>query len=189
VPVKLGLHGAHHVNNALAVAAVALELGASLEEVADRLSSARRVSARRMEVTTRPDGVTVVNDSFNANPESMSAALHALSSMSAGRRSWAVLGMMGELGDSSAAAHEEIGRLAVRLGADRLVVVGDAAGAMADGAALEGAQPDLVPDIDAAVSLLREQLQPDDVVLVKASKVVGLWRVAEALLAGGGGRS
>jgi UDP-N-acetylmuramoyl-tripeptide--D-alanyl-D-alanine ligase len=186
VPVKLGLHGAHHVNNALAVAAVALDLGADLDDVAARLSAARRVSARRMEVTTRPDGVTVVNDSFNANPESMSAALHALSSMSTGRRSWAVLGMMGELGDSSTAAHEEIGRLAVRLGADRLVVVGDAAGPMADGAALEGAQPDLVPDIDAAVSLLRAQLQPDDVVLVKASKVVGLWRVAEALLAGGG---
>jgi UDP-N-acetylmuramoyl-tripeptide--D-alanyl-D-alanine ligase len=178
--VHLGLHGAHHVGNALSVAAVALELGATPDEVAERLSGARRRSARRMEVTTRPDGVTVVNDSFNANPESMSAALHTLASMaSSGRRSWAVLGMMGELGDSSDAAHEEIGRLAQRLGVDRLVVVGEAARPMAKGESV------LVPDVEAAVALLGAELRPGDVVLIKASKVEALWRVADALLGGG----
>jgi UDP-N-acetylmuramoyl-tripeptide--D-alanyl-D-alanine ligase len=181
--IRLQLHGAHHVGNALACAAVALELGASLDEVAERLSGARRRSARRMEVSTRVDGVTVVNDSFNANPESMAAALHTLAAMAdGGRRSWAVLGMMGELGDASDAAHEEIGRLAVRLGVHRLVVVGEPASAMLAGIDTEEAV--LVPDVDAAVALLRAELRPDDVVLVKASKVVALWRVADALLAG-----
>jgi UDP-N-acetylmuramoyl-tripeptide--D-alanyl-D-alanine ligase len=178
--VHLGLHGAHHVGNALSVAAVALELGATPDEVAERLSGARRRSARRMEVTTRSDGVTVVNDSFNANPESMSAALHTLASMAeSGRRSWAVLGMMGELGDSSDAAHEQIGRLAQRLGVDRLVVVGEPARPM-----LMGEQSVLVPDVEAAVALLAAELRPGDVVLIKASKVEALWRVADALLGG-----
>jgi len=182
-PVRLGLHGAHHVGNALACAAVALELGASPEQVATRLTAARRRSARRMEVTTRSDGVTVVNDSFNANPESMSAALHTLAAIAGtDRRSWAVLGVMGELGAESDAAHEEIGRLAARLGVDRLVVVGEPAGAMVAGA--KGVDAVLVPDVDAAVTLLSSELRPDDVVLIKASKVAALWRVADALLAG-----
>lgn len=177
-PVTLALHGAHHVGNALAVAAVALELGASVDEVAQRLSQATRRSARRMDVTTRSDGVTVINDSFNANPESMAAALHSLAAVAGtGRRSWAVLGLMGELGDSHAGAHEEIGRLATKLGVDRLVVVDELASPM-----LTSAAGELVPDVDAAVTLLKEELRPGDVVLVKASKVAALWRVADALL-------
>jgi UDP-N-acetylmuramoyl-tripeptide--D-alanyl-D-alanine ligase len=187
--VRLALHGAHHVGNALAAAAVAIELGATPQEAATALSGAQRVSARRMEVTTRPDGVTVLNDSFNANPESMRAALKALATMArAGnrRRSWAVLGVMGELGDESVAAHDEIGRLAVRLDINRLVVVGEQAAPMHQGASLEGSWGEesvQVPDVDAAVALLRAELAPGDVVLVKASKVAALWQVADALLA------
>jgi UDP-N-acetylmuramoyl-tripeptide--D-alanyl-D-alanine ligase len=184
--VRLGLHGAHHVGNALSAAAVALELGATPEEAAARLSGAQRVSARRMEVTTRPDGVTVVNDSYNANPESVRAALKSLAEMArGGRRSWAVLGMMGELGDEHVRAHDGIGRLVVRLDINRLVVVGDQARAMHQGAHLEGSWGEesvLVPDVEAAIGLLREQVGAGDVVLVKASKSEALWRVAEALL-------
>ena len=179
-PVTLALHGEHHVGNALAVAAVGLELGAGVEEVAARLGTARRRSARRMDVTTRADGVTVVNDSFNANPESMAAALRSLAAFAGQRRrSWAVLGLMGELGAAHDAKHEEIGRLAESLGVDRLVVVDELAKPM-----LAGAKGELVPDVGAAVELLRQQLQPGDVVLVKASKVAALWRVADALLEG-----
>jgi UDP-N-acetylmuramoyl-tripeptide--D-alanyl-D-alanine ligase len=184
--VRLGLHGAHHVGNALSAAAVALELGATPAEVAARLSGAQRVSARRMEVTTRPDGVTIVNDSYNANPESVRAALKSLAEMArGGRRSWAVLGMMGELGDEHVRAHDDIGRLVVRLDINRLVVVGDQARAMHQGAHLEGSWGEesvLVPDVEAAIGLLRTQVGPGDVVLVKASKSEALWRVAEALL-------
>jgi len=188
-PVALDLHGAHHVGNALAAVAVALELGATTEQAAQWLSTAQRRSGRRMEVTTRPDGVTVLNDSYNANPESMSAALKTLATMArAGnprRRAWAVLGVMGELGDDTVAAHDEIGRLAVRLDISRLVVVGEQARPMHQGANLEGSWGEesvLVPDVDAAIALLREELRGDDVVLVKASKAAALWRVADALL-------
>jgi UDP-N-acetylmuramoyl-tripeptide--D-alanyl-D-alanine ligase len=187
--VTLGVHGAHQVGNALSAVAVALELGATVEQVAQWLGNAQRVSERRMDVRTREDGVTVVNDAYNANPESVRAALKSLASMArAGkqpRRSWAVLGMMGELGDSHVSAHDEIGRLAVRLDISRLVVVGDAARPMHQGAHLEGSWGEesvLVPDVDAAVALLRDELQPGDVVLVKASKSEALWRVAEELL-------
>ncbi|HJQ45150.1 MAG TPA: UDP-N-acetylmuramoyl-tripeptide--D-alanyl-D-alanine ligase [Amycolatopsis sp.] len=187
-PVTLPLYGEHHVGNALAAAAVALELGSSVEDVADRLSQVERRSARRMEVTTRADGVTFLNDSYNANPESVRAALKTLASASRGRRSWAVLGVMAELGADSVSAHDEIGRLAVRLNIDKLVVVGEQAAAMHQGASHEGSWGEesvLVADTDAAVELLREQLSPGDVVLVKASKVAELWRVADALLEDG----
>jgi UDP-N-acetylmuramoyl-tripeptide--D-alanyl-D-alanine ligase len=187
--VKLPLHGEHHVGNALSAAAVALELGSTVDEVAARLSTVERRSARRMEVTTRPDGVTIVNDSFNANPESMRAALKSLASMSTKRRAWAVLGVMGELGEDTVTAHDDIGRLVVRLNIGKLVVVGSENSAAAPihlGATQEGSwgeESTLVPDAEAAIALLHDQLQPGDVVLVKASKVAKLWRVADALLA------
>ncbi|WP_199433343.1 UDP-N-acetylmuramoyl-tripeptide--D-alanyl-D-alanine ligase [Qaidamihabitans albus] len=191
--VTLPLFGEHHIGNALAAVAVALELGCPVAEVARRLSAVERRSARRMEVRTRTDGVTVVNDSYNANPESTRAALKTLASMSARRRrSWAVLGVMGELGADSVSAHDEIGRLAVRLNISRLVVVGGgdpAVAAMHHGASHEGSWGEesvLVPDTDAALALLHEELRPDDIVLVKASKVAELWRVADALLGEGG---
>ncbi|WP_243793230.1 UDP-N-acetylmuramoyl-tripeptide--D-alanyl-D-alanine ligase [Saccharopolyspora gloriosae] len=184
--VRLPLHGEHHIGNALTAAAIAIELGASVEEAAERLGGVRRVSARRMEVTETSGGVTVINDAYNANPESVRAALKTLASMTRGKpgRAWAVLGVMGELGDAEVAAHDEIGRLAVRLNIDRLVVVGDQARAMHQGASLEGSWGEesvLVPDVDAAVALLRDELRPGDVVLAKASKVAALWRVAEQL--------
>ncbi|MGK3203020.1 UDP-N-acetylmuramoyl-tripeptide--D-alanyl-D-alanine ligase [Amycolatopsis sp. MEPSY49] len=185
--VRLPLHGEHHVSNALAAAAIALELGSSPDEIAARLSAVERRSARRMEVVTREDGVTILNDSFNANPESMRAGLKALAAMTreSGRRSWAVLGVMGELGADAVTAHDEIGRLVVRLNIAKLVVIGPEAAAMHQGAHQEGSwgeESALVPDVEAAIALLHDQLRPGDVVLVKASKAAGLWRVAEALL-------
>ncbi|MFC7340666.1 UDP-N-acetylmuramoyl-tripeptide--D-alanyl-D-alanine ligase [Saccharopolyspora griseoalba] len=190
--VTLPLFGEHHVGNALSAAAVALELGASLPEVAERLGSVRRVSGKRMEVAETPEGVTVINDAYNANPESVRAALKTLASMTRGKpaRAFAVLGPMAELGEAETEAHDEIGRLAVRLNIDHLVVVGDGARVMHQAASLEGSWGEesvLVPDIDAAVALLREQLRPGDVVLTKASNSAGLWRIAEALLTEGEG--
>ncbi|MCP2256961.1 UDP-N-acetylmuramoyl-tripeptide--D-alanyl-D-alanine ligase [Streptoalloteichus tenebrarius] len=185
--VRLGLHGEHQVGNALAAVAVALELGADLERVAEELAAARPASRWRMEVTERPDGVVVVNDAYNANPESVRAALKTLVAMARGRRSWAVLGPMAELGERSAAEHDEIGRLAVRFNVSRLVVVGEQARPMHQGACWEGSWGEesvLVPDVEAAVALLRAELRPGDVVLVKASRAAGLERVARDLLAG-----
>jgi UDP-N-acetylmuramoyl-tripeptide--D-alanyl-D-alanine ligase len=178
VPVTLAVHGEHQVGNSLAAAAVALELGMPLPAVAGALGRARALSRWRMEVTERPDGVLVVNDAYNANPESMAAALRALTTMARGRRSWAVLGEMGELGPAAADEHRRIGELTAELGVDRVVVVGSGAQPM-HAAAREGAVH--VDDADAAIALLRAQLRPEDVVLVKASRAAGLERVALAL--------
>jgi UDP-N-acetylmuramoyl-tripeptide--D-alanyl-D-alanine ligase len=187
VPVRLPLHGAHHVANSLATAAVALELGLAPAEVADALERVSPTSRWRMEVTQRADGVTVVNDAYNANPDSVRAALEALTAMSTGRRTVAVLGEMLELGAASAEEHREVGRLARRLDVDRLVVVGGGARAIHDGAlaagAVDGEESVVVADVPAALATLGAMLRPGDVVLVKASRGAGLERVAAGLLA------
>ncbi|WP_369245986.1 UDP-N-acetylmuramoyl-tripeptide--D-alanyl-D-alanine ligase [Streptomyces sp. R41] len=187
--VTMRLYGEHHVSNALAAAAVAHELGMSADEIALALSEAGSLSRWRMEVTERPDGVTVVNDAYNANPESMRAALRALAAMGKGRRTWAVLGQMAELGDEALAEHDAVGRLAVRLNVSKLVAVGGREASWLQlGAYNEGSWGEEsvhVSDAQAAVDLLRSELRPGDVVLVKASRSVGLERVAQALLDSG----
>jgi UDP-N-acetylmuramoyl-tripeptide--D-alanyl-D-alanine ligase len=177
VRVSLALHGEHHVGNALTVIAIALECGLAMPDIVAALAVARPASRWRMEVTERPDGVTVVNDAYNANPDSMRAALKALVAMGRGRRTWAVLGSMLELGDESVAEHDAIGRLAVRLNISRLVVVGETARPMASGAQHEGSWGEevlWVPDADAAHALLAAELRPGDVVLLKSSRDAGL---------------
>ncbi|MEU2740910.1 UDP-N-acetylmuramoyl-tripeptide--D-alanyl-D-alanine ligase [Streptomyces sp. NPDC007095] len=192
--VTMRLYGEHHVSNALAAAAVAHELGMSADEIALALSEAGSLSRWRMEVTERPDGVTVVNDAYNANPESMRAALRALAAMgkasqAEGGRTWAVLGQMAELGDEALAEHDAVGRLAVRLNVSKLVAVGGREASWLQlGAYNEGSWGEEsvhVSDAQAAVDLLRSELRPGDVVLVKASRSVGLERVAQALLDSG----
>jgi UDP-N-acetylmuramoyl-tripeptide--D-alanyl-D-alanine ligase len=186
--VQLAVPGAHQVSNALAAAAVALELGATPAGIAAILAAYRPASRWRMEVAERADGVTVVNDAYNANPESVAAALHTLAAMAAGgRRSWAVLGPLGELGEAEAVAHREIGILAARLGVDRLVVVGAQAEPIHQAATEWGTTPSgsssmLVRDVSAALDVLHGELAPGDVVLVKASRAFGLERIADGLL-------
>ncbi|AYJ49995.1 UDP-N-acetylmuramoyl-tripeptide--D-alanyl-D-alanine ligase [Rhodococcus sp. P1Y] len=192
IDIALAVHGEHQVGNALAAAAVALECGATLDQISSALAGSSAASVRRMDVSTRTDGVTVVNDSYNANPDSMRAALKALVSMSRSgtgsrRRTWAVLGEMGELGPESVTEHDAIGRLAVRLDVSRLVIVesGRPTRAMHQGAVMEGSWGEesmLVPDKESAIAVLRDQLEPGDIVLVKASQSVALWSVADALL-------
>jgi UDP-N-acetylmuramoyl-tripeptide--D-alanyl-D-alanine ligase len=188
-PVRLALHGAHHVPNALAAAAIAAELGLGPAETADALAAATARSGGRMEVRRSPAGVIVVNDAYNANPESVRAALEAVAHMARGRRSFAVLGQMAELGDESRASHEEIGALAAGTGVTGLIVVGKEAEPILDGAlARNGAGTEWrgeaisVPDGPAAVAALRGRLADGDVVLVKASHAAGLERVAAQLL-------
>jgi len=140
-----------------------------------------------MEVVERSDGVTVVNDAYNASPESMKAALTSLGQIARGRRAWAVLGEMRELGSESDAEHQAVGRLVDKLGIGCLVVVGDAAAGIATAAQSDehaGTKVWLVPDPSAASQLLLDHVEPGDVVLVKASRAVGLELVAEELLRG-----
>ena len=185
--VALRLLGPQQVPNALAAAAVALDAGLPVQAVAAALGTALPVSRWRMEVSERPDGVTVVNDAYNANPASTRAALQTLVAIGPGRRTWAVLGEMLELGDAAGPEHEAMGRLAADLGVDRLLVVGPGARAVLRGVELADHTATAAlyaADVDAAARLLSDEVRPGDVVLVKASRGIGLERVAAALLAG-----
>ena len=183
VPVSLLLHGEHAVHNALAAAAVGVCLGVPLEDVAQALRAATPRSSWRMEVRESAGGWTIVNDAYNANPDSMRAALQALAAMGSGRRTWAVLGEMRELGDLSESQHEEVGRLVAGLGIANLVCVGEATRPM-ERACAQGTSTTRVLRVTGpqeAIDLLRGELAFGDVVLVKASRSIGLERVSEAL--------
>jgi UDP-N-acetylmuramoyl-tripeptide--D-alanyl-D-alanine ligase len=189
-PVQLQVVGEHQVANALSAAGAALAAGMAPAEVAAALSAAGPRSRWRMEVSRRDDGVTVVNDAYNANPESMRAALAALAGLT-GTRRIAVLGAMAELGPDAAAEHERLGRDAAAAGVDLIIAVGPDAVGIADGAATAGRRAREesvhVPDRAAARELLSEVLRSGDVVLVKASRSYGLELLAADLLTAGDG--
>ena len=186
--VTLALVGRHHVANALAVVAVALEAGLTLDQIHQGLEQARPISRWRMEVTERADSVTVVNDAYNANPDSMRAALTSLRDMGAGRRTWAVLGSMLELGPDSDVEHAGVGAFAAEHGVNELVVVGEVATPMAEGALLfqrHGIHIRQVADAEAAEAILRAELRPGDVVLFKSSRDAGLRWLGDRVSADG----
>jgi UDP-N-acetylmuramoyl-tripeptide--D-alanyl-D-alanine ligase len=171
--------GAHHALNAAAAAAVCLAAGLDLTTVGLRLTGASAQSPMRMAKTLRDDGVLIVNDAYNANPESVAAALHAVVHLrTQERRVAAVLGEMRELGEGSAESHRSIGRLAGELGFDLVVAVGESAAPVADGAGERGVR---AADVEEAAQLVSAWLIPHDVVLVKASRGARLERVAAAL--------
>ncbi|QPK82685.1 UDP-N-acetylmuramoyl-tripeptide--D-alanyl-D-alanine ligase [Corynebacterium qintianiae] len=200
--VNLNVFGAHQVSNALAAAAVGIESGIDAATVARALSSAHGVSGNRMDVQTRADGVTVINDAYNANPDSMRAGIAALGFTAAGRpgaRSIAVLGEMGELGSDSVSAHHELGNELARYRVTHLVAVGDndAMTALKDRARDRGIRVEAAADVEEAADLVNGILSAPpageegwydrdvrDVVLVKASNALGLWAVAGSLLEG-----
>jgi UDP-N-acetylmuramoyl-tripeptide--D-alanyl-D-alanine ligase len=183
-PVTLRLHGAHIVPNALAAAALAGELGLGLAEIADGLSAATARSRWRMEVHRRGDGVTVINDAYNANPESVRAALQALRHLAQDGRGFAILGHMAELGAISRASHEDIGEVAARADLAGLIAVGEEAAPILAGARRVPSwtgEALAVPDGAAALDAVANQLKPGDVVLVKASRAAHLEGLAMAL--------
>ncbi len=188
VPVALALHGDHHAANAALAAAVALDAGMSPAEVARVLGEQVPRSRWRMEVRTRADGLTVVNDAYNANPDSTRSAVRTLVAMAGSggtaRRSWAVLGEMRELGADSVHEHEEIGRLTAAAGVDRVIAVGEPTRPLALAA---GERAVWVADPREATAFLTDRVGAGDVVLLKASRAVGLERVAEDLLTAGAG--
>ena len=206
--VALALVGGHQVSNALAAAAAASAVGMTPAAAAAALAAARPRSRWRMEVTTAPSGVVIVNDAYNANPESMRAALRALvdlgqapadpaapadtADLADGRRrrwTWAVLGPMAELGAVADDEHAELGRFAAALGIDRVLAVTDAARPLAAAAAAAGGHATWVGGVDeAAAALAAAGLRAGDVVLVKASRSYGLERLAQALAAAGTNR-
>ncbi|MEO8423018.1 MAG: UDP-N-acetylmuramoyl-tripeptide--D-alanyl-D-alanine ligase [Actinomycetota bacterium] len=183
VSVTLAVPGEHMVSNALAAAATGVTLGVPLAACTDALSNAA-VSQWRMETFTTPAGVRVVNDAYNANPESMAAALRAARWMAGEGHLIAVLGTMAELGPIAAREHDRIGELAARIRVDRLIAVGASARSIADAGLREGVEPDNVAcydDPEEALDDVRKSARPGDLVLFKGSRVAGLERLAEAL--------
>lgn len=174
------LIGEHHVHNLLAAATIAYNSGISGEKIARALNKAAAASKWRMARTDRADGVTVINDAYNANPESMAAALRALAQL--GRtvdpatgqphRTWAVLGAMLELGDASVEEHDRIGRLVVRMNISKLIAVGDETKPTYNAAHLEGSwgnEATWVKTPEEAEQILRAEVRPGDIVLFKSS--------------------
>lgn len=178
--------GSHQIANAAAAAALALAAGIDFDTVVGGLAAATAQSRWRMEPLQRGDGLVVLNDAYNANPESMTAALETLAHVKrvSGRSTVAVLGVMGELGETHLAGHRGVGELVATLGIDRLLVVGADAAGIADGAASVTSWPGpvvSVPDRTTALAWLRKETGPQDVVLVKASRAAGLEVLAQEL--------
>jgi len=183
--VTLPLPGRHHAYTAAAAAAAALYLGVPLAEIAERLADVE-VTGMRMQVFVAANGITVVNDAYNANPTSMRAAVDALADMRAHGSRVAVLGDMAELGSLTELAHFRIGEAVARSGIEALVTVGPRAKRIAEGAVAEGMPAESVrpcANADEASEVLDDLLDPGDIVLVKASRSMGLERIVERILA------
>nr|WP_246039703.1 UDP-N-acetylmuramoyl-tripeptide--D-alanyl-D-alanine ligase [Glycomyces buryatensis] len=177
--VNLQFWGRHHVYNALAAAGVARQLGAKPDQIAASLSKAGRRSERRMDVFTRADGTTVIDDSYNANPASMGAALRALGQVPTEGRRIAVLGLMADLEEQSESCHRRVGEQAAEAGVDELIAVGDGTQYIIEGADAVASTTHVL-DQPAAIELLRQRLRPGDTVLVKGSRY-RTWDVADFL--------
>jgi UDP-N-acetylmuramoyl-tripeptide--D-alanyl-D-alanine ligase len=185
----LTMRGEHQVENAAMAATTALALGAPLGSVVEGLRNAR-TAALRMEIVHTPGGVTLINDSYNSSPTSAAAAVRSLARLPVHGRRIAVLGEMLELGAHADAEHAALGALAASAGIDLLIAVGASAASLVEGArGTRGAQIAVraVPDAAGATEALSEELHAGDGVLVKASRAVGLERVADEVVRGSGG--
>jgi UDP-N-acetylmuramoyl-tripeptide--D-alanyl-D-alanine ligase len=184
--IQLGILGEHHIMNALAAASVATLLGATKQQIVGALEAMELAERWRMQRIVRPDGVTVINDAYNASPDSMKAALQTLAQLGKmGSRTIAVLGEMAELGEYSIHEHDSIGRLVVRLNIDQLVVVGERAKLIHMGASQEGSwdgESQFFVSIAEALEYLRGILTDGDTVLVKSSKSANLRFLGDDLM-------
>ncbi|GAA4110439.1 UDP-N-acetylmuramoyl-tripeptide--D-alanyl-D-alanine ligase [Enteractinococcus coprophilus] len=184
--VTAQLIGEHHTTNLLAAATAAFAADIPLDTIASLIPTITATSAHRMARTDRPDGITILDDAYNANPESMRAGLKTLAMLgrNTGRRTWAVLGPMLELGDAHAKEHILLGEVVVRLNIDQLVVVGSTARALYTGAVNEGSwgdEVDYVLSNDEALELLAQHVEPGDIIFVKGSNGTRLWELADQL--------
>jgi len=183
---KLQILGEHHVMNALAAAAVADQLGIKREAIANALEKMPLAERWRMQLLERHDGVSIINDAYNASPDSTKAALQTLAQLGkSGRRTIAILGEMAELGESSREQHDAIGRIVVRLNIDHLVVIGQGAKLIHMGAEQEGSwggESKFFDSIDEALAYVRGMLMAGDLVLVKSSKSANLRFLGDNLM-------
>jgi UDP-N-acetylmuramoyl-tripeptide--D-alanyl-D-alanine ligase len=185
--VTLQILGEHHVMNALAASAVADSLGVARTAIVEALESMPLAERWRMQLTHRPDNISIINDAYNASPDSSRAALQTLAQLGrqTGRRTVAVIGEMAELGEFSREEHDKLGRLAVRLNIDLLVAVGAGAKLVYMGASFEGSfdgESQYFESLDEALPGVRGMLRSGDIVLIKSSKSANLRHLGDALL-------
>jgi UDP-N-acetylmuramoyl-tripeptide--D-alanyl-D-alanine ligase len=178
--VRLPLHGLYNVENCLAAAACAWALGLTLDEIAAAVATVRSAAMRGV-VHQTAGGYTLVDDSYNSNPDALDRALESAGTL-AGRRRVAVLGDMRELGPETPRFHREAGERAAQLGFSPVVAVGELSRELAAGARAGGSESVWLPDAAAAADWAAGELRQGDVVLVKASRGVGLDRVVKRLL-------
>jgi UDP-N-acetylmuramoyl-tripeptide--D-alanyl-D-alanine ligase len=184
--ITLQILGEHHVMNALAACAVADQLGVARSTIKSALEEMPLAERWRMQLTNREDGISIINDAYNASPDSMKAALQTLAQLGkSGRRTIAILGEMAELGSFSREQHDALGRIVVRLNIDQLVVVGSAAKLIHMGAEQEGSwggESKYFDSIAEALDYVRGMLVAGDIVLVKSSKSANLRYLGDDLL-------
>ena len=184
--LTLKILGEHQLMNATAAISVAEQLGLPRSKVRHALEQMELAERWRMQLTNRTDGISIINDAYNASPDSMKAALQTLAHLGkAGRRTIAVLGEMAELGEYSRDAHDQIGRLVVRYNIDRLVVIGAGAKLIHMGAMFEGSwdgESIFFDSSSEALAYIREMLVSGDIVLVKSSKSANLRHLGDDLL-------
>jgi UDP-N-acetylmuramoyl-tripeptide--D-alanyl-D-alanine ligase len=183
--VSLRIIGEHQVMNALAALAVTKVLGLDVANAISQLENMQLAERWRMQLLPGPNGSVIINDAYNASPESMRAALQTLATLGRqGHRTIAILGEMAELGSESVVQHDELGRLVVRLNIDQLIVVGQKAKLIHLGALQEGSwdgESKFIESIDEALPLVRDLLGSGDIVLVKSSKSADLRFLGDAL--------
>ena len=185
--VNLQILGEHHVYNALAALTTAEVLGVERAKAIEALEGMKLAEKWRMELNVAPSGLTVINDAYNASPDSMKAALQTLAQLGriSGKKTVAVMGEMAELGEFSVHEHDAIGRIAVRLNLGQVVVVGKGAKLIHMGASQEGSwdgESQYFDEISNALGYLREMLTGDEIVLVKSSKSANLRFLGDDLL-------
>lgn len=183
VPVKLALRGEHNISNALAAAGVGRALGIAPQAISAALGESV-AEAGRQEMLRGREGCLIINDAYNASPDSMRASLALLASLEVLGTRYAVLGDMGELGEASDACHRGVGEAVQANAIDELICIGEASRLIAEGAREAGmndAHITCVDSIGTALEHLEGTLGPDDAVLVKASNFMGLARLAEGL--------
>jgi UDP-N-acetylmuramoyl-tripeptide--D-alanyl-D-alanine ligase len=169
IPASIPMLGEHNVLNALAAAAVGISVGMEVADIARALTTLKLMSKWRMEVHQIPGNVTIINDAYNANPESMTAALETLTAIPAAGKKFAVLGKMHELGDNSDAIHAQIAKLAIDLGVSQVVAVGEAAKTYGLSETM-GQKSVWLPDFDSACDYIVNEVNSGDVLLFKASR-------------------
>jgi UDP-N-acetylmuramoyl-tripeptide--D-alanyl-D-alanine ligase len=186
ISISLQILGEHQLMNATAAIAVINELGLPIDVAKEALEELPMAERWRMQLMNRSDGISVINDAYNASPDSMKAALQTLAHLGkSGRRTIAVLGEMAELGDYSKSAHDEIGRLVVRYNISKLIVIGDGAKLIHMGAMQEGSwdgESVYFDSISDGFDHIREMLVAGDIVLVKSSKSANLRHLGDDLL-------